>query len=266
MHHQNNPYSQSDIFTKIISLNRASFMESPYGLINQQTFLREDIASLPFPTITLCLSDNYNHFKYQNFPGNISEDAFKKIFSVIHGHEEPDADGNFELFDSLNIDSYEQLVKSIHLTMEDVVLNNISLLLNHHKPCSFSKEKCTLEDLRAVWMLDGTHSCIQFNPYNPRKEGRAQTIIFSPFRMYLDLRSGYNRGLVPRTLHKYHLFNVMIHEYGIPHHVYTGKNFNTLLFDRFFLNPGKRWRFYLDRQEVSLVSIFVSITLYGGKI
>ena len=41
---------------------------------------------------------------------------------------------DIELVESLNITSYEQLIRGVHLTLEDTVLHDTSLIFNRGKP------------------------------------------------------------------------------------------------------------------------------------
>ena len=75
------------------------------------------------------------------------------------------------------------------------MLDKISLIMNHNKACTFSKQKCRLRDLKTVWVMHGGHSCIQFNSFDPRKHGKAQDVVYSPFRIYMNLGAKYNRSV-----------------------------------------------------------------------
>ena len=214
-----------------------------------ETRLDEELEDLPFPTVTFCFSDNLVDFKFKSFPENITLEEYKFIFSAIHNDKEVD-DEVIALFDRLNISTYETLIKSYHLTLEDTVLHEVSMIFNHRKPCSFSKQNCTMDDLKLVWTMDGRHACLQFNTYNPQKQQKHQDVIFSPFRVYLDLRARMNRGLVRRGLLRYRKCMIRIHDYGQPHHIVHGRGRNTKLIDSASINPGYKYVLQLDRKEV----------------
>ena len=197
-----------------------------------------DTKSLPFPTITLCFNDNFVDFKFASFPvPNVTFEQFKRIFNVIH-MDTVVTDEDIALMEGLNISTFEQLVRSYHLTLEDTVLHDTTLIMNRGKHCSFSKQECTISDLKLVWQIYGGRSCLQFNSYDPMKKPREQTVIYSPFRIYVDQRATFNKDLFSPDMYRYRRMSLYIHPWGTPHHMYWGKTKNTVLFDRWRMDPG----------------------------
>ena len=232
------------------------FRNTVLDYLNYKTYIeteyQEDIKGLPFPTMTLCFSDNFVDHKFQNFPGNVSLDQYKRLFSVIHMDKTIERE-DIALFEGLNISSYEDLVRSFHLTLEDTVLYDTSKIFNHDQHgehCSFSKQKCTIEDLKLVWQIMGAQSCLQFNSYSPIRIPREQTKAYSPFRVYLDVRAKENGIFFPPGVYRYRRMVLYIHPYGTPHEIYYGKDGNDVFMERLYVYPGTLHKFRMSFHEV----------------
>ena len=134
--------------------------------------------------VRLCLSERQSNEKFfsQSLLNvhHTSPNITRKLTPLL-GDREIDQEA-IALFERLNINSYEELIKSMHLTIEDTILYNTSLIFSRGRHCSFSRQTCTLDDLKLVWQMDGSRSCVQFNSYHPNRTPRAQTTVFSPFR------------------------------------------------------------------------------------
>ena len=196
--------------------------------LNYKTYIETehdaDVKNLPFPTVTLCFNDNFIDFKFHTFPDrNITFQQYKRVFSIIH-MDTVATNEDVALFESLNVSTFQQLIRSYHLTLEDTVLYDTTLIMNRGKHCSFSKQNCTMADLKLVWQMYGGRSCIQFNSYHPDRKPRAQTVVYSPFRIYIDQRAKYNKDLFAPGVYRYRRITLYIHPWGTPHEMYLGKD------------------------------------------
>ena len=222
-------------------LNYKTYIETEYDSEKQ---------SLPFPTVTICFSDNFVPSKFKKFPGNVTMEQYKRIFNVLHMDVKATKE-DVALVESLNVSSYETLIRGFHLTLEDTVLHETSLIFNRGKACSFSKQSCTMDDLKLVWRYSGQHSCLQFNSYHPNKTPREQSVIFSPFRVYLDVRAKFNKDFFAPDMYRYHRMTLNVHPWGIPHEIHMGKSRNTVLIDKKQLQPGGKHQFYMDHHVIN---------------
>ena len=196
--------------------------------LNYKTYIETesdtDVKSIPFPTVTLCFNDNYLDFKFDNFPDpNVTFKQYQRIFSIIHMDKVP-TEEDAALLERVNVSNFEQLIRSYHLTLEDTVLHDTTLIMNMGGHCSFSKQDCTIADLKLVWQIYGRRSCLQFNSYHPDKKPREQTVIYSPFRIYIDQRAKFSKALFAPGVKRYRRITLYIHPWGTPHEMYLGKD------------------------------------------
>ena len=196
--------------------------------LNYKTYIETesdtDVKSIPFPTVTLCFNDNYLDFKFDTFPDtNVTFEQYQRIFSIIHMDKVPTKE-DAALLERVNVSNFEQLIRSYHLTLEDTVLHDTTMIMNGGEHCSFSQQDCTMADLKLVWQMYGGQSCLQFNSYRPDKKPRAQTRMYSPFRIYIDQRAKFSKALFAPGVRRYRRINLYIHPWGTPHEMYFGKD------------------------------------------
>ena len=209
------------------------------------TEIKDDIKSLPLPTITICNHNYFYPFKYINFPFNISLGELGRIFQVIRGT--PPQFSDSKLFKKLNMTSYEDLVQLVEFNNEKTRDNNVTRIFNHHKICIYNSDtECTKDDFKYAWFWHGKYLCQQFNGYDPTRPPRRQHLISSPFRVYFNiLASGKKSGH----------FDLYIHEYGTPHHVYEIEK--KLLVERGRVYPGNLGQVKLDARKVRCIRTYI---------
>ena len=81
---------------------------------------------------------------------------------------------------------------------------------------------------------------------------RAQTHIFSPFRIYLDVRAPENRNLFGSGSGSYGKMRVYVHDYHTPYEIYKGKTNNVVLMRPFSLDPGVLHHVSMAHHEVRI--------------